>query len=66
MVTKLPMTGGGVTPTTTTNAWKVTHRYNITMPMLGYQSKAPPEECRVVNAKTKVNIPGREDLVLLR
>jgi hypothetical protein len=57
-------TGGGVTPTITANAWKVTHRYNVTMSMLGYQSKAPPQECRVVNAITKVNIPGREDPVI--
>jgi hypothetical protein len=57
-------TGGGVTPTITANAWKVTHRYNVTMSMLGCQSKAPPQECRVVNAITKVNIPGREDPVI--
>jgi hypothetical protein len=51
-------TGGGATPTITANAWKVTHRYNVTMSMLGYQSKSPPQERRVVNAITKVNIPG--------
>jgi hypothetical protein len=54
-------TGGGVTPTITKNAWKVTHTYNVTMSMLGYQSKEPPQECKVVNAITKVTIPGRED-----
>jgi hypothetical protein len=57
-------TGGGVTPTITANAWKVTHGYNVTMSMLGYQSKAPPQECWVVNEITKVNIPGREDPVI--
>jgi hypothetical protein len=57
-------TGGGVTPTITANSWKVTHIFNLTMSMLGYQSKAPPQECRVVNAITKVNIPGREDPVI--
>jgi hypothetical protein len=34
------------------------------MSMLGYQSKAPLQECQVVNAITKVNIPGREDPVI--
>jgi hypothetical protein len=28
--------------------------------MLGYQSKAPPQECWVVNGITKVNVPGQE------
>jgi hypothetical protein len=59
-------TGGGVTPTITANAWKATHRYNVTMSMLGYQSKAPPQECQVVNAISKVNIPGREDPVIFQ
>jgi hypothetical protein len=57
-------TGGGVTPTITANAWKVTHTYNVTMSMLGYQSKEPPQECKVVNAITKVTIPGREEPVI--
>jgi hypothetical protein len=57
-------TGGGVTPTITANAWKVTHTYNVTMSMLGYQSKEPPQECKVVNAITKVTIPGREEAVI--
>jgi hypothetical protein len=57
-------TGGGVTPTNTANAWKVTHTYNVTMSMLGYQSKEPPQECKVVNAITKVTIPGREEPVI--
>ena len=57
-------TGGGITPTITANAWKITHRYNITMSMSGYQSKAPPQECVVVNAITKVQLPGREDPVI--
>ena len=54
-------TGGGITPTITANAWRITHRYNITMSMSGYQSKAPPQECIVVNAITKVKIPGRDE-----
>jgi len=57
-------TGGGVHPTITSNAWKITHRYNVTMSMSGYQSKDPPQECPVVNAVTKVEIPGRLDPVL--
>jgi hypothetical protein len=56
-------TGGGVTPTITANAWKVTHTYNVTMSMLGYQSEEPPQECKVVNAITKVTIPGQEEPV---
>jgi hypothetical protein len=59
-------TGEGVTSTITANAWKVTHRSNVAMSMLGYQSKAPPQECRVVNAITKVNITGREDPVIFK
>jgi hypothetical protein len=57
-------TGGGVTPTITANAWKVTHTYNVTMSMMGYQSKELPQECKVVNAITKVTIPGREEPVI--
>jgi hypothetical protein len=57
-------TGGGVTPTITANAWKVTHTYNVTMSMLGYQSKDSPQESKVVNAMTKVTIPGREEQVI--
>jgi hypothetical protein len=57
-------TGGGVNPTITANAWKVTHKYNVTMSMSGYQSKDPPLECSVVNAVTKVQIPGRMDPVI--
>jgi hypothetical protein len=57
-------TGGGVNPTITANAWKVTHKYNVTMSMSGYQSKDPPLECAVVNAVTKVQIPGRMDPVI--
>jgi hypothetical protein len=53
-----------VTPTITANAWKVTHTYNVTMSMLGYQSKEPPQECKVVNAIAKVTIPGREEPVI--
>ena len=34
------------------------------MSMLGYQSKEPPQECKVVNAVTKVTIPGREEPVI--
>jgi hypothetical protein len=45
--------GGGTTPTIAANAWKITHRYNVTMPMSG----------AVVNTVTKVEIPG-EDLVI--
>jgi hypothetical protein len=57
-------TGGGVTPTITANAWKVTYKCNVTMSMSGYQSKEPPVECAVVNAVTKVQIPGRMDQVI--
>jgi hypothetical protein len=57
-------TGGGVNPTITKNAWKITHRYNIIMSMSGYQSKDPPQECAVVNAVTKATIPGRMEPVL--
>ena len=57
-------TGGGLTPTITANAWRVTHRYNVTMSMSGYQSKAPPQECAVVNAITKVQLPGRDEPVI--
>jgi hypothetical protein len=31
---------------------------------LGYQSKELPQECKVVNAITKVTIPGREEPVI--
>jgi hypothetical protein len=34
--------GGGTSPTIMSNAWKVTHRYNSTMSISGYQSKDPP------------------------
>jgi len=34
------------------------------MSMSGYQSKEPPIECAVVNAVTKVTIPGRMDPVI--
>jgi hypothetical protein len=59
-------TGGGVTPTITANAWKEKHTYNVTLSMLGYQSKEPPQECKVVNAITKVTIPGREEPVIFK
>jgi hypothetical protein len=59
-------TGGGVTPTITANAWKVTHTYNVTMSMLGYNSKEPLQECKVVNAITKVTIPGQEEPVIFK
>jgi hypothetical protein len=55
-------TGGGTTPTIMANAWKITHQYNVTMS--GYQSKDPPMECAVVNAVTKVKIPGIMDPVI--
>jgi hypothetical protein len=57
-------TRGGVTPTITANAWKVTHIYNVTMSTMGYQSKEPPQECKVVNAITKATISGREEPVI--
>ena len=57
-------TGGGVQPTVTTQAWTITHRYNTKISIEGYQSKAPPQECTVVNAVTKVTIPGKTDPVL--
>jgi hypothetical protein len=57
-------TSGGTTPTITANAWKITHRYNVTMSISGNQSKDPPMECAVVNAVTKVKIPGRTDPVI--
>jgi hypothetical protein len=57
-------TGGGTTPTITANAWKITHQYNVTMSMSGYQSQDPPMECAVAKAVTKVKIPGRMDPVI--
>ena len=57
-------TGGGIQPTITQNAWKITHRYNTRISITGYQSKNPPQECDVVNAVTKVQIPGREEPVI--
>ena len=55
-------TGGGMKPTITAKAWRITHKYNITMS--SYQSKAPPQECIVVNAITKAQLPGRTDPVI--
>jgi hypothetical protein len=52
-------TGGGTTPTITANAWKITHQYNVTMSMSGYQSKDPPMECAVVHYAKKA---GRCDI----
>ena len=57
-------TGGGVHPTITKNAWKITYRHNSTISMSGYQSKGPPIKCDVVNAVTKVTIAGREEPVI--
>jgi hypothetical protein len=57
-------TGGGINPTITNNAWKITYKYNDTISMTGYQSQQPPIECAVVNAVTKVQIPGRMDPVI--
>jgi hypothetical protein len=57
-------TGGGVNPTIMANAWRVTHKCNVTMSMLGYQSKDPLMECAMVNAVTKVQIPGQMDPVI--
>jgi hypothetical protein len=57
-------TGGGTSPTITSNAWKVTHRYNTSISITGYQSKDPPINCAVVNAVTKAFIPGRMDPVI--
>jgi hypothetical protein len=57
-------TGGGTSPTIMSNAWKVTHCYNTSMSIFGYQSKDPPINCAVVNAVTKAFIPGRMDPVI--
>jgi hypothetical protein len=57
-------TGGGTSPTITSNAWKVTYRYISTMSITGYQSKEPPINCAVVNAVTKAFLPGRVDPVI--
>jgi hypothetical protein len=57
-------TGGGTKPTRTAIAWKVTHQYNVSVSMSGYQSKNPPIDCAVMNAITKVVIPGRMDPVI--
>ena len=57
-------TGGGIQPTVTSKAWKITHKYNTKVSMSGYQSKDPPQECHIVNAVTKANIPGRSEPVL--
>ena len=57
-------TGGGIQPTITKNAWKITNTYNIKISLSGYQSQEQPKECQVVNAVTKVLIPGREDPVI--
>ena len=57
-------TGGGTQPTITKRAWKVMFRHNTMISMQGYQSKASPQICAVVNATTKVTIPGREDPVI--
>jgi hypothetical protein len=37
---------------------------HIQLSMLGYQSKEPPQECKVVNAITKEIIPGQEEPVI--
>jgi hypothetical protein len=57
-------TGGGIQPTITTNAWRVTHKYNATISLSGYQSQEPPIQCPVVNAVTKATIPGRDEPVI--
>ena len=54
-------TGSGYHPTITERAWRITHRYNVKISMSGYQSQEAPQQCDVVNAVTKVTIPGRQD-----
>ena len=59
-------TGGGVQPTVTKSAWKITHRYNHTVSITGYQSAGPPVKCPVVNAITRAIIPGRYEPVIFQ
>ena len=48
----------------TKSAWKVLERTNHRTAMQGYQDKGPPKICPIVNAVTKVTIPGRDLPVL--
>jgi hypothetical protein len=57
-------TGGGRNATVTSRAWKVLHRTSHRTAISGYQDKAPPKVCPIVNAATKVKIPGRETPVI--
>jgi hypothetical protein len=57
-------TGGGRNATVTSKAWKILHRTSHKTAMSGYQDKAPPKVCPIVNAATKVRIPGRESPVI--
>ena len=57
-------TGGGKTATITKRAWKILHRTNHRTAMQGYQDKGPARICPIVNAVTKVEIPGKDLPVL--
>lgn len=57
-------TGGGKNATVTSRAWHVLARTNHTMELSGYQDQGNPKQCSVVNAITKVTIPGRQVPVL--
>ena len=57
-------TGGGKNATITKRAWKVLHRTNHRTAMHGYQDKGPAKIYPIVNAVTKVHIPGRDLPVL--
>jgi hypothetical protein len=57
-------TGGGRNATVTSKAWQVLHRTSHKTAMSGYQDKAPPKVCPIVNAATKATILGRETPVI--
>jgi hypothetical protein len=56
--------GGGRNATVTSKAWHVLHRTSHKTAMSGYQDKAPPKVCPIVNAATKATILGRESPVI--
>ena len=56
--------GGGRIPTITKRAWYITSTHSHQSSISGYQSTSPPRLCPIVNAITKVQIPGRDLPVL--
>ena len=57
-------TGGGKCSTIIQRAWKVVSNTNHKTELLGYQDKCPPQCYPIVNAITKVLLPGRDPILL--